>query len=76
MLRPFRPEIPGHPLHVIRRGRGTRAASAARGLGLIDAQTANVRMQSGVAPSRFDERNESPERVTLFGVTQQANSPV
>lgn len=54
----------------------TAVASAARGLGLIDAKTVNVRMPGGVAPVRFDERNGSLARVMLFGVAQQTNPPV
>ncbi|MGP1675833.1 MAG: hypothetical protein ACTS6J_01585 [Burkholderiales bacterium] len=54
----------------------TAVASAARGLGLLDANTVNVRMPGGVAPVRFDERNGSLARVMLFGEAQQANPPV
>ncbi len=54
----------------------TAVASAARSLGLIDANTVNVRMPGGVAPVRFDERNGSLARVMLFGEAQQAKPPV
>ena len=54
----------------------TAVASAARKLGLLDANTVNVRMPGGVAPVRFDERNGSLARVMLFGVAQQANPPI
>jgi diaminopimelate epimerase len=54
----------------------TAVASAARHLGLIDANTVNVRMPGGVAPVRFDERNGSLERAMLFGEAQQANPPI
>jgi diaminopimelate epimerase len=53
----------------------TAVASAARKLGLVDAQTVNVRMPGGVAPVRFDERNGSLERMMLFGEAQQASPP-
>jgi diaminopimelate epimerase len=53
----------------------TAVASAARKLGLLDANTVNVRMPGGVAPVRFDERNGSLARVMLFGVAQQSNPP-
>lgn len=54
----------------------TAVASAARKLGLVDANAVNVRMPGGVAPVRFDERNGSLVRVMLFGEAQQANPPV
>ena len=53
----------------------TAVASAARKLGLLDANTVNVRMPGGVAPVRFEERNGSLARVMLFGEARQANPP-
>ena len=53
----------------------TAVASAARKLGLLDAQTVNVRMPGGVAPVRFDERDGRLARVMLFGEAQQAHPP-
>ena len=52
----------------------TAVACAARTLGLLDAKMVKVRMPGGVAPVRFDERNEGLERVMLFGVAQRGCS--
>jgi len=54
----------------------TAVASAARNLGLVDAETVNVRMPGGIAPVRFVEHNGILERVMLFGQAQRANPPV
>ncbi|TSA11604.1 MAG: diaminopimelate epimerase [Betaproteobacteria bacterium] len=53
----------------------TAVASAARKLGLVDAQSVDVRMPGGIAPVRFDERDGRLARVMLFGEAQQAQPP-
>lgn len=54
----------------------TAVASAARTLGLVTATLVNVKMPGGVAPVRFDEHNQTLQRVMLFGQAQRADPPV